>query len=93
MIEVKDGKITRYFSNKADADNYINYMENGLKVVGKSIGCWLFNDGSLMSDVTPKGAIEKSYVLHRHGILSQKITNPKLQGKYIKALEIYLKNK
>ena len=93
MIEVKDGKVTHYFVNKTDADNYIDYMENGLRVVGKSIGCWKFNDGSLMSAVTPKGVTEKSYVLHKHGFSGGTITSERLQKKYIKALETYFKNK
>lgn len=91
MIEVKNGKITKYFSDKKDADNYIDYMKNGLKVVGKSIGCWKFNDGSLMSDVTMRGETKKKYVLHKCGLGGGRITSERLQKKYIKALEEYLK--
>lgn len=93
MYEVKNGKITKYFANKKDADNYIDYIENGLKVVSKSIGCWEFNDGSLMSDVIMRGATEKKYVLRKHGVNGDKITSERLQKKYIKALEEYLKAK
>ena len=91
MFEVKNGKITKYFADKKDADNYIDYIENGLKVVGKSIGCYKFNDGSLMSDVIMKDATEKKYVLHKHGVNGDRITSERLQKKYIKALEKYLK--
>ena len=35
MYEVKDKNKTYLFSNKTDADNYIDYLQHGLKCIAK----------------------------------------------------------
>lgn len=69
--------------DEEDANNYRDYLKNGLKVVRKSCGGWLFNDGGLLFDVTMKGSAEKKYILHKE---NKSIQSARLLKKYIAVL-------
>lgn len=77
-VDVKNGY--KLFSRKEDADNYKDYLANGLKLIGTSCGGWLFNDGSILFDITLPGSKDKNYSLHRD---NQSITSPRLLKKYV----------
>ena len=83
MIAVKDGNKTRYFSNQADADNYNDYLQNGLKVIRTDSRTHYFNNGDRLIDVSMQGEQKKRYVLHSS---NRTITSEKLQRKYIQAI-------
>ena len=83
MIAVKDGNKTRYFSNQADADNYNDYLKNGLKVIKTDSRTYHFNNGDRLIDVSMQGEQKKRYVLHSG---HRTITSEKLQRKHIKEI-------
>lgn len=87
MYKVTHGNKTVYFCKKEDAENYKDFLENGLKIVRKSCGGWLFNDGAVLFDVTMIGDTDKKYSLKK----GNKTYNAlKYQKKYIQVLENYL---
>lgn len=81
-VDTKNGY--KLFAHEEDANNYKDFLENGLKIVRKSCGGWLFNDGSILFDVTMKGSVNKKYSLKKD---NKTITSEKLQKKYIVVLE------
>ena len=83
MFEVKDGNKTKYFANQADADNYNDYLKNGLKVIRTNNRTYHFNNGDRLMDVSMHGEQEKRYVLHS---VHRTITSEKLQRKHIQAI-------
>ena len=83
MIEVKDGNKTIYFAHQADADNYNDYLQNGLKVIRTDNRTYYFNNGDRLIDVSMQGEQKKRYVLHSS---NRTITSEKLQGKHIQAI-------
>ena len=83
MIEVKDKNITIYFAHQKDANNYIDYLKNGLKVIRASNREYRFNNGDIMYDVSMKNDKIKRYVLHSG---NRRITSEKLQKKHIEAI-------
>lgn len=83
MFEVKDGNKTKYFTNQADADNYNDYLQNGLKVIKTDGRTYHFNNGDRLMDVSMQGEQEKRYVLHSG---HRTITSEKLQCKHIQAI-------
>ena len=85
MIAKKDGNKTRYFANQADADNYNDYLQNGLKVIRTDGKTYHFNNGERLIDVSMQGEQKKRYVLHSG---HRTITSEKLQRKHIKAISI-----
>ncbi len=42
----------KLFVKEEDANNYKDFLENGLKIVRKCCGGWLFNDGSILFDIS-----------------------------------------
>ena len=84
MIEVREKNIIHYFSRQEDADNYNDYLQNGLKVIRKDNRIFYFNNGDRLIDVSLPAEVKKRYVLHRHD--GRKATNEKLLKKYIEAL-------
>lgn len=87
MYKVSDGNVTKYFCKEEDAKNYEDFFKNGLKVVRKSCGGWLFNDGTVLFDVSLTENMKK-YVLKKE---NRSYTSLKFQKKYIEVLENYLK--
>ena len=83
MIAVKDGNKTKYFANLADADNYNDYLKNGLKVIRTDSRTYYFNNGDRLMDVSMKNEKKKRYVLHSG---HRTITSEKLQRKHIQAI-------
>ena len=84
MFRVNTKNGYKLFAHEEDANNYKDFLENGLKVVRRSCGGWLFNDGSILFDVTMKGSVNKKYALK---IGNKTITSERLQRKYIVVLE------
>ena len=83
MIAIKHGNKTKYFANQADADNYNDYLKNGLKVIRTDNRTYYFNNGDRLMDVSMQGEQKKRYVLHSG---HRTITSEKLQRKYIQAI-------
>lgn len=83
MIEVKDRNKTIYFTHQPDADNYNDYLENGLKVIRTNNRTYYFNNGDRLIDVSIQGEQKKRYVLHSG---HRTITSEKLQRKHIRAI-------
>ena len=83
MIAIKDGNKTKYFANQADADNYNDYLQNGLKIIRTDSRTYHFNNGDRLMDVSMQGEQKKHYVLHSG---RRTITSEKLQRKHIKAI-------
>ncbi len=89
MYEVIDGDRKIYFSIRADADNYKDYLSNGLKVVRQKGRTFFFNNGDRIIDVASAAETEKRYVLKtRNG---KTISSVKLQKKHIAAINKYSK--
>ena len=83
MFEVKDRNKTIYFAHQADADNYNDYLQNGLKVIRTDSRTYFFNNGDRLIDVSMRGEQKKRYVLHSG---HRTITSEKLQRKHIQAI-------
>lgn len=81
-VDIKNGY--KLFTHEEDAKNYKDYLENGLEIVRKSCGGWLFNDGSILFDITIKGSAVKKYSLKRG---NKNINSERLLKKYIEVLE------
>ena len=74
----------KLFVHEEDANNYRDYLKNGLKIVRKSCEGWLFNDGSILFDVAIEGMTTKKYTLKQGNKL---IKSERLLKKYIAVLE------
>lgn len=83
MFEVKDGNRTIYFIRQEDADNYNDYLQNGLKVIRADGRTYHFNNGNRLINVSMQGEQKQRYVLHTR---NKTITSEKLQKKYIEAI-------
>lgn len=83
MIKVKDRNRIIYFVDQKEADNYNDYLKNGLKVVRIDNRTYYFNNGDRLIDVTMKGTFEKKYILHSR---NRTIKSEKLQHKHIQAI-------
>ena len=83
MFEVKDGSKIIYFAHQADADNYNDYLRNGLKVIRTDSRTHYFNNGDRLIDVSMQGEQKKRYVLHSG---HRTITSERLQREYIKSI-------
>ena len=56
MYEVKDKNKTYLFSNKTDADNYIDYLQHGLKCISQKDRLKLY-----LTHITENGMIMAVY--------------------------------
>lgn len=83
MFEVRDRDRVIYFTKKIDADNYNDYLRNGLKVIRKDSRTYWFNNGGRLIDVSMRGAEKPEYVLRKGNRL---MTNERLLRKYIKVI-------
>ena len=83
MIEIKDGNKTIYFVHQKEADNYNDYLKNGLKVVRIDNRTYYFNNGDRLIDVTMNGAFEKKYISHSG---DRTIKSEKFQCKHIQTI-------
>lgn len=80
MYEVVDKNNRRIlFANKADADNYVDYMHYGLKVIRVQGRTYYFNNGDRLIDASYLG--KKIYVLKTR--TGERITSEKLQKRHI----------
>lgn len=77
-------KLTKMFMAERDYLNYVDYMENGLKVVRKECRAVYFNDGAILTDVSLKGESPKRYVLHKEG---KKFKDTRYTKKYVEIAE------
>ena len=80
MFEVRDKNRAICFAKKIDADNYNDYLQNGLKVIRKDNRTYWFNNGGRLIDVSMRGAEQPEYVLRKGNRL---MTNERLLKKYI----------
>ena len=83
MIVIKDKNKTIYFTRQSDADNYNDYLQNGLKVIRTDNRTYYFNNGDRLIDVSMHGEQKKRYVLHSG---NGTITSEKLQRKHIQTI-------
>ena len=89
MFEVNDGNKTILFAHKKDADNYNDYLKNGLRVVKKDSRSYTFNNGDKLINVSIPGEEKQRYVLvTRKG---RRVESEKLQRKHIQAIKNSLK--
>lgn len=85
MYEVKDKNKILLFNSKKDADNYINYLQHGLKCVAKKDRIYCFNNGARLIDVSLYGTNNEKFVLHCND--GRTATNKKFIKKYIECLK------
>lgn len=83
MIKIKDGNKIISFAHQIDADNYKEYLENGLKIIRKDSRTYHFNNGDRLINVSLQGEEKQRYVLHTR---NKTITSEKLQKKHIQAI-------
>lgn len=79
MYEVVDKNRRILFANKADADNYNDYLKNGLKVIRTQGRTYYFNNGDRLIDASYLG--KKIYILETR--TGKRITSGKLQKRHI----------
>lgn len=79
MYEVVDKNRRILFMSKEDADNYVDYMHHGLKVIRTQGRTYYFNNGDRLIDVSYLG--KKIYVLKTR--TGKRITSEKLQKRHI----------
>ena len=82
MYEVVDKNRRILFINKIDADNYVDYMHYGLKVIRRQNRTYYFNNGDRLIDTSYLD--KKSYVLETR--TGKRITSEKLQKRHIAAI-------
>lgn len=82
MYEVKDKNKVIYFTNKTDADNYNDYLKNGLKVIRTQGRTYYFNNGDRLIDSSYLN--KKIYVLKTR--TGRTITSKKLQRKHLEVI-------
>lgn len=82
MYEVKDKNRIIYFFNKTDADNYTDYLQNGLKITRTQRRTYYYNNGDRLINIGIGN--EKRYILETR--TGRKITSEKLQKKHIAAI-------
>lgn len=69
------------FFNRVDAENFADYLQNGLKVVLQRGGSYYFNSGEKLIDITSAKDSERKFILHtRNG---RSMTAEKTLRKYI----------
>lgn len=83
MFKVKDGKKIIYFTLQEDADNYNDYLKNGLKVIRVNDKTYHFNNGDYLINVSMRGEEKQRYVLYSG---NRRITSEKLQRKHIQVV-------
>lgn len=79
MYEVVDKNRRILFASKVDADNYNNYLKNGLKVIRTQGRTYYFNNGDRLINASYLG--KKIYVLETR--TGKRITSEKLQKRHI----------
>lgn len=79
MYEVVNKNRRIFFSNRTDADNYKDFMNNGLKVIRKQGRTHYFNNGDRLIDVSYND--KKAYVLVTH--TGRRITSVRYQKKHL----------
>lgn len=85
MYKVKDKNKTLLFSNKTDADNYIDYLQHGLKCISQKDRTYCFNNGARLIDVSLYRTNNEKFVLHCND--GRTATNKKFIKKYIECLK------
>jgi hypothetical protein len=77
-------RLTRIFVSDRDYYNYLDYMENGLKIVRQENRATYFNDGSLLTDISLKDETPKRYVLHKN---NRTFKDMKYMKQYVELVE------
>lgn len=62
MFMIKTKNTVMYFTHKEDAENYKDYLMNGLKVIRKTNRSYIFNSGDKLINTTI-GNSKKQYTL------------------------------
>ena len=81
MFEVKNGSRTHFFTKKADADTFSDFLCNGLKVVKQEGKTIYFNDFSRLFNVSLPNETPERYVLKK--INNKTITDARQIKKYL----------
>nr|DAG18832.1 MAG TPA: hypothetical protein [Caudoviricetes sp.] len=79
MYEVTDKNRRIFFTDKTDADNYTDFINNGLKVIRIQGRTHYFNNGDRLIDTSYRDT--KSYVLITH--TGRRITSINLMKKHL----------
>ena len=84
MFRIIDKDKIIYFTYKKDADNYLDFMTNGLKIIRVSGRTYYFNNGDRLTNVSLRGEKEQRYVLHTR--TSRTVKSERLQRKHIECV-------
>lgn len=86
MYQVKvNEKRIKLFMREEDYLNYLDYMENGLKMIHTNgARGFVFNDGSRLTDVSFNNEFPRRYVLHKD---TKTFKDAKFIKKYVELAE------
>jgi hypothetical protein len=85
QFKVTTSKTTIVFAHKEDYINYLDYINNGLRVVRKLNNTYYFNNGSRLIDAPARNLIPTTRVLITR--TNERYTNEKYLRKYLQAIE------
>jgi hypothetical protein len=83
MFEVKNGNTIHYFTKKADADIYSDFLLNGLKVIRREGKTIYFNDFSRLFNVSLPNEKPERFVLKKSN--NRTVTDKRQIKKYLLA--------
>lgn len=84
MFRIIDKDKIIYFTYQKDADNYLDFMKNGLKIIRVSGRTYYFNNGDRLTNVSLRGEKEQRYVLHTR--TSRTVKSERLQRKHVECV-------
>ena len=87
---VKTKKTIIIFMNESDYNIYMDFVNNGLKVIRKKDNSYFFNDGSRFLDMPARNGLNAVRVLTDRK--NQQFKNERYFKKYLQAIEDYTKS-
>ena len=87
---VKTKKTIIIFMNESDYDIYMDFVNNGLKVIRKKNNSYFFNDGSQFLNIPARNGLNAVRILTDRR--NQKFKNERYFKKYLQAIEDYTKS-
>ena len=91
MFRIIDKDKIIYFTYQKDADNYLDFMKNGLKIIRVSGRTYYFNNGDKLINVSLRGEKEQRYVLHTR--TSRTVKSERLQRKHVECVKKLLEKR
>ena len=87
---VKTKKTIIIFMNESDYNMYMDFVNNGLKVIKKKDNSYFFNDGSQFLNIPARNGLNAVRILTDRR--NQKFKNERYFKKYLQAIEDYTKS-